>query len=272
MATKNSPKTNRKPASKITTTGLQQWNKYLAVLYAAQGLLILLLSVSRAYPVTTSFLGLDTLQTQVQGHTVLATATQHLFDINLVYVVAAFLFVAAIAHGLVATNLRSMYERDLKKGINRIRWIEYAFSASIMLVAIALLVGVQDVSTLLVLFGLTAIMNLLALMTELRNQDARTVKWFNFWLSCAAGVLPWVVLAIYLIGGGAYGAAAPGFVYWIFGSLLVLSAGFPTNLYLQYRKFGNWTNYLYGERVFMVLGLVAKTALAWQIFAGNLHP
>jgi len=31
-----------------------------------------------------------------------------------------------------------------------------------------------------------------------------------------------------------------------------------------------WKNYLFGERMFIVLSLVAKTALAWQIFAGTL--
>jgi len=35
-------------------------------------------------------------------------------------------------------------------------------------------------------------------------------------------------------------------------------------------RFGLWKNYLFGERMFIGLSLVAKTALAWQIFAGTL--
>ncbi len=41
---------------------------------------------------------------------------------------------------------------------------------------------------------------------------------------------------------------------------------------LQYKKVGKWKDYLYGERVYIILSLVAKTALAWQIFAGTLAP
>jgi Heliorhodopsin len=261
-----------KLASKITYASLRSWNKYLSVLHAVQGVVILILSASRAFPVTTSYLGVDSLQTQAQGHVVLASGTQQLFDVNLAFLVAAFFFMSAIAHGLMATKLRSMYEADLKKGLNKIRWIEYALSASTMMVAIGLLVGVQDISALLMLFGLTAIMNVMGLVMEVHNQGAKKVSWLSFIAGAKAGTIPWIVIAIYLIGSGVYGGAVPSFVYWIFGSMFVLFASFAVNMYLQYRKVGNWTNYVYGERVFMILSLVAKTALAWQIFAGSLHP
>jgi hypothetical protein len=39
---------------------------------------------------------------------------------------------------------------------------------------------------------------------------------------------------------------------------------------LQYRAKGRFRNYLYGEKVYLVLSLVAKSALAWQVFAGTL--
>jgi hypothetical protein len=43
-------------------------------------------------------------------------------------------------------------------------------------------------------------------------------------------------------------------------------------MYLQYKKVGRWKDYLFGERMYIVLSLVAKTVLAWQIFAGTLAP
>jgi hypothetical protein len=39
---------------------------------------------------------------------------------------------------------------------------------------------------------------------------------------------------------------------------------------LQYRKVGKWADYLYGETIYIVLSLVAKSVLAWQIFANTL--
>ena len=260
------------PKSQVTPASFQRWNKYLAILYAVQGLLILVLSVARMFPITTSFLGVDTLQTQAQGHTVLAAGSQHLFDVNLVWLVAAFLFMAAIAHGLLATNLRSQYEKDLKKGLNKIRWIEYAFSAGTMLVTIGLLSGVYDLSSLLMIFVLSATANLLWLLNEVQNQQARKPNWLTFALGCVAGIVPWIVVGMYSLGAHMYGAGVPSFMHWVWASIFILFAAVPINMYLQYRKIGSWTNYVYTERIFMILSFVAKTVLAWQVFAGSLHP
>ncbi len=41
---------------------------------------------------------------------------------------------------------------------------------------------------------------------------------------------------------------------------------------LQYKRWGKWKDYLFGERVYIILSLVAKTALAWQVWAGTLAP
>jgi len=43
-------------------------------------------------------------------------------------------------------------------------------------------------------------------------------------------------------------------------------------MFLQYKKIGKWKDYLYGEKVYIILSLVAKSALAWQVFAGTLRP
>jgi hypothetical protein len=41
---------------------------------------------------------------------------------------------------------------------------------------------------------------------------------------------------------------------------------------LQYLRVGRWRDYLYGERAYVVLSLIAKSALAWQVFAGTMRP
>ena len=45
---------------------------------------------------------------------------------------------------------------------------------------------------------------------------------------------------------------------------------FALNQWLQYRRVGRWSSYAWGEKVYLVLSLVAKSALAWQIFGGSL--
>ena len=54
------------------------------------------------------------------------------------------------------------------------------------------------------------------------------------------------------------------------GSLFLLYSTFAINMVLQYKKIGPWKNYLFGESVYILLSLVAKSALAWQVFGGTL--
>jgi hypothetical protein len=53
-------------------------------------------------------------------------------------------------------------------------------------------------------------------------------------------------------------------------SLFVLFNCFALVQYLQYRARGKWANYLRGEKAYIILSLVAKSLLAWQIFAATL--
>jgi len=47
---------------------------------------------------------------------------------------------------------------------------------------------------------------------------------------------------------------------------------FALNMVLQYKGVGRWRDYLYGERVYIILSFVAKTALAWLVFIGVFAP
>lgn len=261
-------KSNPKVIKNISVSG---WHKWLALVFAVQGVAILLFSAVRTYPVTLNYLGLDTLQTNAQGKTVLATGSQSIFDVNLAIVVAVFLFVAAIFHGLLASRWQEKYERDIKNRVNVVRWVEYAISASVMLVTVALVAGVQDLAVLLVVFGTTALFSVLALLAERYSSRAGKANWALFWLSCSAAVLAWIVIKLYILGGAIYGSV-PGYVYWVDVVAFLLFALVPVNLYLQLRKVGNWQNYPYVERMYVLASLAAKTVVAWLIFAAILHP
>jgi hypothetical protein len=142
-----------------------------------------------------------------------------------------------------------------------------------MIVVIAMLVGIYDIGALLPLFALNACMNLFGLMMELHNQTTERTNWTSFLFGVFAGVIPWVVIAIYLGGAGlASEGGVPNFVYYIYGSIAFFFNIFALNMVLQYKQVGRWKDYLYGERMYIVLSLVAKTLLAWQVFIGTLRP
>ena len=92
-----------------------------------------------------------------------------------------------------------------------------------------------------------------------------------FWLGCVLGVVPWIAIGIYLVTPGS-DSNPPGFVYGIFISLFIFFNTFAITQFVQYREIGPWKAYLNGERTYILLSLLAKTALAWQVFAGTLVP
>jgi Heliorhodopsin len=252
---------------------LNKWNWAMAALHAAQAVAVVVLSKSDSlFPVSTNYLTLDPIGS-TQDAPVLVSATRHLFDVNLAYVVAAFFVMSALAHLYIATTYRKKYEANLQLGINKARWFEYGISASTMMLAIGMLAGITDISTLVLIFGGTLVMNLLGLVMEVHNQTTEKTNWLSYNVGTLAGLVPWVVVGLYLWGANQYGEGdIPTFVYYIYGSIFVFFSSFAVNMVLQYRKKGKWANYLYGEKAYMILSLVAKSALAWQVFAGTLRP
>lgn len=258
-----------------TVRNLHKWNYWLAGLHGVQAVAVLILATAKTFPVSGSFLTVDSLQSTTSGSIVLAPATHHLFDINLAYLVAVFFLLSAIAHLSMATWYRQRYEAGLVVGVNKLRWFEYALSASTMLVGIALLTGMYDVVSLGLVFVLSAVMNLLGLVMETHNPFRKRAKvnWMSYLVGCLAGIAPWLAIAAYLLFTNVFGDGhVPAFVYYIYVSLFVFFSCFAVNMVLQYKKVGPWKNYIYGERVYMILSLVAKSVFAWQVFAGALRP
>jgi len=251
---------------------LHRWNVALAALHAVQGLAILAISLAKspvvAAPVVSSYLAFDT------ATKTLVPAQRMLFDLPIGPAVALFFFLSAVAHFAVAFPARGWYERHLARGQNPARWIEYALSSSVMIVIIAMLSGIQEVGTLVAVFGINATMNLFGWSMEAANEGRTRTQWLHYVFGCIAGSVPWLVIAIALGTAATEPGAAPipGFVIAIFVSLFVSFNVFAINMVLQYRKVGRWADYLYGERAYMLFSLIAKTMLAWQVFAGTLRP
>jgi hypothetical protein len=238
---------------------LRLYNLAMGALHALQGVLVVVLSNDFALPVTAAFM---------EGPPGTPATTKELFTLPLGPAVAAFLFLSAIAHFVVAGPGWGKYQRDLAAHRNEQRWIEYSLSSSLMIVLIAMITGIADIAALVALFGVNAAMILFGWLQE-RYEEPGSGGWWPFVFGCIAGIVPWVAIGIYLIGPS---AEVPGFVYAIFVSLFVFFNSFALNQVLQYRQVGKWRDYLFGERVYVALSLIAKSALAWQVFANTLVP
>ncbi|MEX2132865.1 MAG: heliorhodopsin HeR [Acidimicrobiia bacterium] len=241
---------------------LRLYNIFMGFLHAAQGAAVLWLATDFTLPVIATYMtgppGLE------------PTTVEPLFDLSLAWGVALFLFLSAAAHFLIASpGIYQWYLANLGEKRNYARWIEYSLSSSVMVVLIAMLVGIADIAALIALAGVNASMILFGLLQEKYESPGRGAGWLPYWFGVIAGAVPWVAISIYLLSPG-FDANPPGFVYGIFVSLFVFFNVFAVVMVLQYRRVGKWADYVYGESTYILLSLVAKSALAWQVFAGTL--
>ena len=267
MSAESVAATNVVDAPEKTFTGLRRFNLIMGFLHLVQGILMIVLSNATTYPIYTNFLSFNT-------DTLSLTPDPQLFyELRFGPAIAAFLLLSAIAHFYLASIGYRGYVKNLKKGMNPIRFYEYALSSSLMIVLIGLLVGVWDLGALIAIFGVNAAMNFFGIMMELHNERTDKTDWRAFIYGCIAGIVPWIVIIWYFLGSlSSSDAKPPGFVYAIIPTIFVFFNIFALNMFLQYKKVGPWKNYLFGERFYIVLSLLAKTALAWMIFAGTLAP
>jgi hypothetical protein len=255
--------TGKPPATEIPVErarGLRRFNVVVGLVHLAQAVAMVALSNELALPVTATFLAGDPV-------TARGAAPEVLFEVPIGPAVAAFLLVAAIDHLAVALpGVGRWYEANLARGANYARWVEYSASASLMIALIAMFTGIWDVAALIAIVGVNTAMIWFGLLME-RDQRPGRPDWTAFSLGTVAGLVPWVAITIYVLGG----ADPPGFVYAIVGFQFLFFASFGLNQFLQYRRAGPWRDYLFGERAYIWLSLGAKSLLAWLIFANVLR-
>jgi hypothetical protein len=239
--------------------GLRTWNLGLALLHLAQAALIVVLAGDFAISVTSTF---------PEGPPGSAPPPPApLFDVPIGWATALFLGLAALDHLITGTVGRSVYEKDLKSGINRFRWVEYSFSATLMVILISFYSGITGIDALIAIAGANVAMILFGWIQELMNPPGRSrTTMLPFWFGTLAGLAPWAAIATNVVGAD----TVPGFVYGIVVAQFVLFFSFGLNQWLQYRGVGKWADYAFGEKGYLILSLVAKSVLAWQIFGGSL--
>ena len=285
---------------------LYLWNIGMGCLHFFQGVFMLLLSKER---LTQIYLYLPKPDIATRSFNI---APENWYQANLAYIISSFLFLSALAHFVtVSPIVYNWYIKNLKREINLIRWFEYTLSSTVMIYVIANLCGINDGLMLLALCSLNACMNLFGASMEVHNSllksnakrfetqvkgaqdivklDNSRLKqavykpdWSNFIYGTFAGIIPWVIMSVYFFVSlnrlGTLDTLPQNVkdtlntVKFIFPILFVFFNCFAFNMILQYKKIGWWKNYIFGEKAYIILSLVAKSFLAWFIWGGTLRP
>lgn len=170
------------------------------------------------------------------------------------------LFFSVTALGeLAAANAKEM---RLRLNTERApwRWVEYSFSASFMLVAIAQLCHV-DRSYVLIMA--VVFPNVLCMATGYLLEATHNLLWFVVGL--ILGAVPWVFIASSFID---VRDQAPDFVTGIFVSLVLMFAVFPG---IALANVVGWLSYAETELAYIVASFSAKVLLGAQVFGGALQ-
>jgi len=192
--------------------------------------------------------------------------------------------------GFQVDTYRFRYTTEISKGRNLLRFVEYSFSASIMLVAIALLNGVTDINLIACIAVLTAATQIAGLVCEYllaKGEDfliawvMHVIGWMQF--LCAYGVImhaflrsatqdetiqpPWFVFVIVWSIFAFYGS---------FGMVQVTELLCYKNsccsYFNRYRscRVDQRINYQCKEMAYVILSLASKLVLGWLIFTNFL--
>lgn len=210
------------------------------------------------------------------------------YGIDLGWLIISFHILSFLFQSLaVVTNytgpiLGYKYSDMIKSGRNPLRFIEYSFSASIMLIAIALLNGVTDINLIISIAVLTSACQLCGLAVE--YSENIYMKWLlhiTGWLQFfwAYGIICHAFFKSIEVANDNSGVGPPDFVYGIVISLFLLYASFG---FVQFSELlytipfisklccndKKSINQYSKEKYYVILSLTAKLVLGWTIF-GN---
>jgi hypothetical protein len=200
--------------------------------------------------------------------------------VSLPVVVMCFTAAAVVAEGAFVfllggcghTRWTQRFEEDIRRGCNPLRWVEYFFSASIMIAIIAYFCGITDVPTITCVMALVATTQCFGGFTEQWNRHRRSPccqrLWPHFLGWVPQLVAWWIIISRFVRADADTGHNMPSFVRWIVAVEAVLFSSFGMVQLYEFgvvdsqRDQGVWADGMYG-----ILSLTSKTLLAWIVFS-----
>lgn len=261
----------------VPSARLKRWNLAMFVFHLAFGVIALAVGkLSLRVPVYSSKLGLKILPNNTRAWAYAPEVPHRVGWLYLTWMVASFSLLSALFHLGNGVLWRKRYERCLEQAYAPFRWVEYSFSASVMVLLLAYIAGSVFMNTMVLLFGLTFITMTFGHLHEVICRPASEDEWAGstLWRLQAhlIGYIPqvfaWaIVMATFFDTATASVTDAsgeerkmPGFVYGIvFGELLIFWSFGLVQLVVTLRP---PSQYYRGEIAYMWLSLFAKGFLA----------
>lgn len=185
----------------------------------------------------------------------------------LTVLVASFFALSSLAHLGNGAVWREYYIAELRQCRTPTRWIEYFFSATVMILAVGYQLGIRSRDTLVAIAGLIATTMPFGYWTEMIARPASPNAWTKplriRLLPWALGHVPqlvaWTLIGLQFYDGADPDDRAPWFVHVILWSEAVLFFAFGGAALLS--QLGPPRRFWLGELLFQILSLVSKGLL-----------
>lgn len=261
---------------RIAPRTLQKLNLLAAVVLALQAVAVLVLGTAYSAPVYISHMTGDALQTKLRGMQITAPALHVLWNLNLVYVVAAPLLITALVYALLATVWRAKYDAWLKRNTQPLRWVVSAVAGSLLVVILALVAGVNTLTDLKSIAAFVVVASICAAWLELqplRRGKLDAAGWLRLAVAVIAVVMPLLIILDTMLATVVFSSAyVSGYVWALYATLAIGWLLIAGNMCLSRKGQGKWSNYSNVEAWYTGLMLAVETVFVWVLFAAVLHP
>jgi hypothetical protein len=169
-----------------------------------------------------------------------------------------------------------MHSHSVPRLVHWLRFVEYSFSASVMLIGISLLTGITDVNELACIFTLCAVTQLLGLLCEINMHTdqhyqailAHVAGWCTFIMSYGT------IASHYLTGVYVTRGPQQHLPWWVHMIVVSMSIMFSIFGAVQVGRLllPELLSVYAAELVYVTMSVLTKTALGWMILGIALSP
>jgi hypothetical protein len=159
------------------------------------------------------------------------------------------------------------YSAGAQSNRHSARWIEFAFSSSIVIFLVAQLNGISDIGTLVLSYAITSGMTLFTVLQE-RSPRAASARMLPLWFGAAIGIVPWGVIAFHQVAALLSGQPPSALVRVITLTMLAFSFAFFVSHWREQRQANTTQTLPDGERTHILLSLASTSAFAWLVVFG----
>jgi|LGOV01.1.fsa_nt_gb hypothetical protein len=191
-------------------------------------------------------------------------------EVPIALLISIVLLISGVIYfALVNYKISSSYNSDLQTGLNKFRWIDYSITTSITLMFVAMLFGINDITSLVFLIFIAFSSNIMFMVMEILKKLDGGTRWFFFIMGTIIQGGALLMIFLYQKNNG-----APEVITSMMTGFLIAQIAFfvLTLLITVLKQLDVWKfkDGMFVERAYSLTAFLYKSAFTWMFFIGAL--